>query len=85
VSSDLALVVYLVIIAIRIIWIGGFTTLVELEQNCISPFSVLTNCSSDLVEFFNRLFTLHRDYKFFLAIDERSFSTSDGLGSSVLS
>jgi hypothetical protein len=32
-------------------------TLVELEKNCITPFSVLTTCSSVFVENFYRLFT----------------------------
>jgi hypothetical protein len=32
-------------------------TIVELEQNCITPFSVLTKCSSEFVENFYRLFT----------------------------
>ena len=48
-SSDLALKC-LVIIATRIVG-RRLATLVELEQICISPFSLLTNCSSGFVEF----------------------------------
>ena len=54
------------------LWYMWLATLVELEQNCFSPFRLLTLCSSVFVDNFYRLFTRFSHLGPFTSIEDHA-------------